>query len=171
MRKKRAFLKIFKIFAIIAAASFAVSVIFAAVCVITIEVKNYNKYDKALMIDIPERGADLHKDTHGGFHGDGEIVKMYELSDKEADNLIAEIKISGVWKNIDDEANSLLYGERGAFAYRNDRIPPAQSGFYCVYDKQTGRYGFPTDAKFSFNYIIGVYSEDDKKLWIYELDT
>ena len=104
MRKKRAFLKIFKIFAIIAAASFAVSVIFAAVCVITIEVKNYNKYDKALMIDIPERGADLHKDTHGGFHGDGETVKMYELSDKEADNLIAEIKISGVWENIDDEA-------------------------------------------------------------------
>lgn len=171
MEIKNALSKAAKIFIIIIAGLLAAIILFTAGIVITVDIINYNSYGKALMIDMPKRDADLYENTHGGFNGDGDTVKMYELSDKEEDKLLSVIKTNGVWKEIDDEAKWLLFGNKHSGGYYGGKISPVENGWYCVYDKQTKKNEFPTEVRFSKNYIIGVYSESEKKLWIYELDT
>ena len=143
-----------------------------AIISLFIMITNYNYYGRILKIEISRRDADFREDTHGGFNGDGDTVEIYELTDKEIEKLNKDITGDGVWKLIDDEARDFLYYD-AAFSdgYFLNKVPKVESGWYCFYDKQTDTYAFPDGTQHSYNYIIGQYSEGERKLWIYELDT
>ena len=59
-------------------------VIFMLGLAVTAEIANYNKYGKALQVDVPKRRADVHEDDLGGFSADGYIFEIYELTDNIA---------------------------------------------------------------------------------------
>lgn len=142
-----------------------------AVLEISGEIINYNHFGSALIIQVPKRDADFREDTHGGFHGDGDTVEIYELTDKEIEKINEDIKANGVWKLINEEIKAEIYPSDHSFGYFQNKVPQLESGWYCFYNKQTGEYGFPEGMQYSHNYIIGQYSEEERKLWIYELDT
>lgn len=136
------------------------------------EIINYNYYNSKLKIEIPKRDADFREDTHGGFQGEGDTVEIYELTDKEIAKLIEDVKTNDHWKPIDDEASKFLYyDEVLSSGYFRNKVTRPENGWYCFYDKQTKTFEFPAENVFSYNYIICQYSEEEKKLWIYELDT
>lgn len=168
---KKAALFILKSTAILIVGLTTTTVILLLVLAVSAEVVNYKKYDKALDIDIPSRKADYFEDTHGGFHGDGDMTEIFYLTDKENKKIAADIEKSGVWKEIDDEAHGRLYGTDGYGGYFSDNVPEAENGLYCFYNKQNDTYAFPEGVPYSYNYITGLYSESEKTLWIYEMDT
>ena len=137
---------------------------------ISAEIINYNYYGSKLKIAIPQRKADFREDTHGGFHGDGDTVEIYELTDKEIKTLSEDVKTNSRWKPIDDAA-AVLYPSEHSGGYLQNNVPQIENGWYCFYDKQTKTFEFPAEDVFSYNYIICQYSEKEGKLWIYELDT
>lgn len=135
---------------------------------ISAEIINYNYYNSKLKIEIPRRDADFREDTHGGFQGEGDTVEIYELTDEEIEKLNKDIKSSDIWKPIGDELYSIPYlnGQ-----YCGGKVPRLENCWYCFYDKYTNTYGLPSEHQYIPNYIIGQYSEEERKLWIYELDT
>lgn len=135
---------------------------------ISAEIINYNYYGNKLKIEIPKRDTDFREDTHGGFNGDGDTVEIYELTDEEIEKLSADIMSSDVWKPVGDELYSIPYLNG---KYCSGKVPKLENCWYCFYDKQTNTYAFPNGVQHSYNYIIGQYSEEERKLWIYEFDT
>ena len=129
----------------------------------------HNYYAKTLQVAIPQRKADFREDTHGGFHGDGDTVEIYELTDKEIKTLSEDVKTNSRWKSIDDDLYSSVLYLNGK--YCAGKVPKLENCWYCFYDKQTKTFEFPAEDVFSYNYIICQYSEEEGKLWIYGLDT
>ena len=125
----------------------------------------HNYYAKTLQVEIPKRDADFSEDTHGGFLGEGDTVKIYELTDKEIEKLNEDIKTNDHWKPIDDALYSIPWMNY------NEKIPQIENGWYCFYNKQTKTFELPGEDTYSYNYIVCLYSEEKGKLWIYELDT
>ena len=125
----------------------------------------HNYYAKTLQVEVPKRDADFSEDTHGGFQGEGDTVKIYELTDKEIEKLNKDIMTNDHWKPIEKELYSISW-----MSY-NEKIPQIENGWYCFYNKQTKTFEFPSESAHSYNYIVCLYSEEEEKLWIYELDT
>ena len=128
----------------------------------------HNYYAKTLQVEIPKRDVDFSEDTHGGFQGEGDTVEVYELTDEEIEKLSEDIKSSDVWKPVGDELYSIPYLNG---KYCGGKVPKLENCWYCFYDKHTKTYGLPSKQRYIPNYIIGQYSEEERKLWIYELDT
>lgn len=164
---KKAIKFVFKSFAMFITGAIATIIIFVLGLAVTAEIVNYNKYGKALQIDVPKRHAEFHKDTHGGFQGDGYTWEMYQLTDKEAAKLDETVKTNDNWKPINDEVYSLFHFN----TVYNDQFTKTYDGWYCVYNKQTRSYAMPSELKPSYNFIIGLYIKNERQLWIYEEDT
>ena len=160
---------IFKSFAMFITGAFVTIVIFMLGLWITSEISNYNKYGKALQIDVPKRHAELHEDTHGGFQGDGDTWEMYQLTDKEVAKLDEAVNTNDNWKPINDEVYSLFPFN----TVYNDQFTKTYDGWYCLYNKQTKSHIIPSELKRepSYNFIIGLYIKNERQLWIYEEDT
>ena len=125
----------------------------------------HNYYAKTLQVEIPKRDADFSEDTHGGFLGEGNTVKIYELTDKEIEKLNKDTKTNDHWKPINDELYSIPWMNY------NEKIPQIENGWYCFYNKQTKTFELPDGDTYSYNYIVCLYSEEEEKLWIYSVDT
>ena len=166
---KKAIKFVFKSFAMFITGAIVTIVIFVLVLAVTAEIANYSKYGKALQIDIPKRHAELHEDTHGGFHGDGYTWEMYQLTDKEVAKLDETVNTNDNWKPINDEVYSLFHFN----TVYNDQFTKTYDGWYCLYNKQTRSYAMPSEltGKPSYNFIIGLYIKNERQLWIYEEDT
>ena len=143
-------------------------ILFTVGLAISTEIINHNHYGSVLMIEVPKRDADFSEDTHGGFRGEGDTVEIYDLTDEEIEKLNEDIMSSAVWKPVGDELYSIPYlnGQ-----YCGGKVPKLENCWYCFYDKHTDTYGLPSEHQYIPNYIIGQYSEEEGKLWIYELDT
>lgn len=120
------------------------------------------RYSRILGVYTPERKADFQEDTHGGFHGDGHSVVIYYLSDKEILQIEKDIKTNSKWHKYDGLDNWYL---------QNDIFSLPDDGFYCIYDKQNKSFEFPIESSSSYNFIYMQYSGDEKKLYIFEMDT
>lgn len=62
--------------------------------------RNYFFYSSQIEIQIPLFAKMEEKDTHGGFHGDGEsFVKVY-ISNKQAEKFVNKINEYNHWKKL-----------------------------------------------------------------------
>lgn len=134
---------------------------------------NGKTYTKYLDIYLPSRKADCYEDTHGGFHGDGDIFMSFSLNEKELEKLEKDIEENSNWKTIDEEARAYLYGDaKGVYkGYLQGRVPELKNGYFCIYDKQTESFSFPKKDSYSRNYVAAVCSIEDKTIYIYGMDT
>lgn len=134
---------------------------------------DYNFYSSLIETPIPMFAKIEEKDTHGGFHGDGEaLVKVY-FSDKQAEKFIRKIDKNIHWyklpmkdiiqtcinNNITDEIS----------------VPIIENGHWFFLDrhsKATDKYNYyEMFGRASSNYSIAIFDIDSNILYIYSLDT
>ena len=61
---------------------------------------DYNFYSSLIEIPIPIFAKIEEKDTHGGFHGDGETLAKFYFSDKQAQNFTSNISNNSHWNEF-----------------------------------------------------------------------
>lgn len=131
-------------------------------------------YSSKLRVYIPRREADFFEDTHGGFHGDGDTVMRYDLSEFELSLLKRDIGINEKWKPIDDISSKYINGGIDGFylsGFAQEKIPVISDGYYCFYNKQTKTFDFPDSLGYSSNYILCVCSIKEKVIYVFAMDT
>ena len=144
-----------------------------------------SKLEKHLELDFPDITEISEKDTHGGFHGDGELFIKIKFKDNSLEEQLKEWKqfpltenlekaVYGCTENIGEDEEitfaSLFSDENGI-----SKIPQIENGYYYFYD----RYSESTDpeddselfSRYSWNFSLAIYDCDNSTLYYMELDT
>ena len=134
---------------------------------------DYNFYSSLIETPIPMFAKIEEKDTHGGFHGDGEaLVKVY-FSDKQAEKFIRKIDKNIHWNEfpIPETLQNCAYDSIN----EDIKIPFINNGYWFFLDrhsKATDKYNYyEMFGRASSNYSIAVFDIDSNILYIYSLDT
>lgn len=109
-----------------------------------------------------------YSDTHGGFHGDGELYAEITFSD---DSVEQEILKSEDWKSYPDKTVSSVVE---IFDDSDDlhSLPDITNGYYYLENRSD-----ETDdvtkimSGSSFNFTLAIYDADNEVMYYYELDT
>lgn len=125
-----------------------------------------------------------HKDTHGGFHGDGELYLEIQLTKDGVKQFISDAKKTRKWSSLplSDDIKIILYGGdyNGTSYDIGDRmtgdIPKdIKTGIYYVRDRFAENYpkekNIDINQRASYNITIAILDSSTRKLYIYELDT
>ncbi len=165
----------------------SISILILSGCAIN---KGTNKYiNKKIGIDISKCKIEKDKDTHGGFLGDGYYIVIANCEQKP----LAEIK---EWKKLPLSQNLqlIMYGgtkDDSTYLYNlaeESGIPEIKNGYYYFYDRVDGEYfkdkNTDTEKKiedrhsdseifnrYSYNFTLALYDEDNNKFYYYEFDT
>lgn len=133
----------------------------------------YFFYSSHIEIQIPIFTKMEERDTHGGFHGDGEtFVKAY-FTEKQALKFVNKIKMNSHWKEL--PMPDIL--EKCATKGIDDdvEIPYIENGYYFFIDRHsqsTNKYEYnEIHNRASWNYSIAVFNRDTNILYYYALDT
>lgn len=134
-----------------------------------------------LSLDLPEAASVSYEDTHGGFHGDGETFATLRFGEDGARSL--QDQLTEDWKPLpmEDELRAAVYGGEldgvnygdGVFAAHH--VPAPVNGQYWFLDRHS-EAADPHSAdgllkRYSMNYSVAVFDEDQNTLYYYELDT
>lgn len=115
------------------------------------------------------------KDSHGGFHGDGECVIKVYFSDEQATKFKEKINKNSHWNQLPmpDRLQKVV----GACMDKNMYVPIIENGYYFFKDRHSkadDKYNpnemFEEDRG-SSNYTVAVFDTDENILYFYELDT
>lgn len=126
-------------------------------------------------VNIPILSKLEYKDTHGGFHGDGETFIKVSLSGKQAEKVIDEIKNNKHWKRL-PMSETMNKNSKSPFN-SNMSIPEVNNG-YCFFvdmhsdvnDKYNENEMY-AEERFSKNYAVAVYDIDRNILYYYQYDS
>ena len=119
------------------------------------------------------------KDTHGGFHGDGNKYMILDCSKnaEKARNLVKD------WKSLPFSENLNLYmygGEKKGESYgykfaEEAHLPIIENGVYKFVDRHSEAKDPYDDSelldRYSINFSVAVYDFDTDKLYYFEIDT
>ena len=134
---------------------------------------DYNFYSSLIEIPIPIFAKIEEKDTHGGFHGDGETLAKFYFSDKQAQNFTSNISNNSHWNEfpIPETLQHCAYDSID----EDIKIPFINNGYWFFLDrhsKATDKYNYyEMFGRASSNYSIAVFDIDSNILYIYSLDT
>ena len=134
---------------------------------------DYNFYSLLIEIPIPIFAKMEEKDTHGGFHGDGEaLVKVY-FSDKQAEKFIRKIDKNIHWDKL--PMKDILQTCINNNITDEISVPIIENGYWFFLDrhsKATDKYNYnDMFDRASSNYSIAIFDIDSNVLYIYSLDT
>ena len=134
---------------------------------------NYNFYSSLIETPIPMFAKIEEKDTHGGFHGDGEaLVKVY-FSDKQAEKFIRKIDKNIHWDKL--PMKDILQTCLNNNITDEISVPIIENGYWFFLDrhsKATNKYNYyDMFDRASSNYSIAIFDIDSNVLYIYSLDT
>lgn len=135
--------------------------------------RDYFLYSSEIKIQLPFFTKIEKKDTHGGFHGDGETFLKVTLSPKQTKKFAKEIKESSYWKKmpIPVELQEKLLNPLD----KDIKIPLAKKGYWFFldrYNESVDKYNYMVSfSKSSLNFTIAIFNTDSNTLYIYELDT
>ena len=134
---------------------------------------DYNFYSSLIETHIPMFAKMEEKDTHGGFHGDGEtLVKIY-FSDKQAEKFISKIDNNTHWNKL--PINDILQTCITNKSIEDMSIPFVENGYWFFIDrhsKATNKYNYnDMFNRASSNYSIAIFDMESNVLYIYSLDT
>jgi preprotein translocase subunit SecF len=130
---------------------------------------------KSLGIKIPENIRVEYEDTHGGFHGDGDLVAKVKFEEEKSEKILIQIKNNPNWKPLPLTKNTeiALYQFYGLAEKVN--MPKIDKGYWFFVDRFGGEIMDSDDAKLlsrnSANFTVGIYDTENNILYYYELDT
>ena len=117
------------------------------------------------------------RDTHGGFHGDGDYYLILDCSS----NSEMALNIARNWDPLplSENLNLIMYGgERDGITYmysfaEEAHWPVIEHGYYRFRDDQAKD---PADdsgllTRYSFNFEIAAYDTDSNMLYFFRMDT
>ena len=134
---------------------------------------DYNFYSSLIETSIPMFAKMKEKDTHGGFHGDGEaFVKVY-FSDNQAKKFETKIKNNTHWNKLPlDEILQTCISNNIADEIS---VPIIENGYCFFLDRHSqaiDKYNYSEIFdRASSNYSIAIFDIDSNVLYIYSLDT
>jgi|GEM_PF-4953471 len=124
----------------------------------------------------------FHEDTHGGFHGDGDTLMVFDCSEAGEE---FESSLSA-WRELpmSDKLYNELSGEDGTELYLCDvfsrhgiyyggETPKVNSGLYYLNNRHHNAKSRDDENLFdhSVNFTFAVYDRETKKLYYMEVDT
>ena len=134
---------------------------------------NYNFYSSLIETPIPIFAKIEEKDTHSGFHGDGEaLVKIY-FSDNQAKKFMSKIENNTHWNKlpIDETLQTCITNN----SIEEMSIPFVENGYWFFLDrhsKATNKYNYnDMFNRASSNYSIAIFDIKFNILYIYSFDT
>ena len=134
---------------------------------------DYNFYSTIIETPIPMFAKIEEKDTHGGFHGDGEaLIKVY-FSYKQAEKFIRKIDKNIHWNKL--PMKDILQTCINNNTTDEISVPIIENGYWFFLDrhsKATNKYNYyDMFDRASSNYSIAIFDIDSNVLYIYSLDT
>ncbi len=134
---------------------------------------DYNFYSSLIEIPIPMFAKMEEKDTHGGFHGDGEsLVKIY-FSNKQAEKFIKKIKNNTHWSTL--PIDEILQNCINNNSIEGMSVPLVENGYWFFLDRHsnaTNKYDYnDMFNRASSNYSVAIFDKESNILYIYSLDT
>lgn len=131
-------------------------------------------YSSYIEVPIPLFVKMEEKDTHGGFHGDGEaFVKIY-FSDKQSETFVKNINENNHWRKLPMPER---LQNRVSNVDEVEEIPVVENGYWFFVDrhtKATNKYNyneiFNLDRT-SLNFSVALFDIDANILYFYALDT
>ena len=134
---------------------------------------DYNFYSSLIEIPIPIFVKMEEKDTHGGFHGDGETLVKVFFSDKQAEKFIRKIDKNIHWDKL--PMKDILQTCINNNITDEISVPIIENGYWFFLDrhsKATDKYNYnDMFDRASSNYSIAIFDIDSNVLYIYSLDT
>jgi hypothetical protein len=127
-------------------------------------------FSKECGVDLTSGTLVSCEDTHGGFHGDGDLFAVISFSD---DSVCEEMEQKEGWKELPLSQNL------GTFVYQpydeNFSIPEIENGYYYFYDRNTKSTDPYDDSelldRYSYNFTFAIYDMDSHTLYWCEIDT
>lgn len=130
-----------------------------------------------LRTDVSAGEIRTETDTHGGFHGDGEVYVVLEFPDGDS----FQVPETGFWHELplSDNLHTFLYEYTHHSqlwdAAGGELIPQIESGWYFFYDRNGDNLFSSSDedllTRGAYNFILAVYDPASLTLYYYELDT
>ena len=112
------------------------------------------------------------KDTHGGFHGDGSSLYIYQFTDSSME---PEMEESEYWKSLpfSEAVSNLINNSIGDECA--EAIPEIDNGYYFFYDRHA-EAADPYDEselwnRASINCTVALYDANEDLLYIFVKDT
>ena len=137
--------------------------------------RNYFFYSSQIEIQIPLFAKMEEKDTHGGFHGDGEaFVKVY-FSNEQAEKFINRINENSHWSKLPmpERLQKRVSNARD----KEMKIPNIANGYWFFENRHTkakDKYNYSEmfdSNRASSNFSVAVFDTDTNILYFYALDT
>lgn len=137
----------------------------------------------SLGIEIPKDIKIEYEDTHGGFHGDGETVAVFEFNNSMGEDIQSEILNNEDWNKLplSENLDLIMYGgekEGIDYAYNLAELldmPPIENGYWFFNNRHSNSISPKEDLnlfnQYSFNFTIAVYDIDTQTLYYLKFDT
>ena len=119
--------------------------------------------ESVLVVDLPRGIGVEYTDTHGGFHGDGELnaVVMFQ-SAKQGERFVRQI--SDTWMPLPAKTE-ILSAVRQEWA----ELPMVEEGYWMFRDRYFEQYGERASYRL-WNSTFAVLDTEEWMLYVFELD-
>lgn len=134
--------------------------------------------EKEIGINLSTCKIESKKDTHSGFHGDGDLIIAFDCTNNE-EGILEQIKDWNplpLSKNLD----LIMYGgKKDGITYlyelaTNNGIPKIKNGYYYFINRHSKAKTKTDDDifnKYAFNFTLVLFDSDNNKMYFYECDT
>ena len=141
-------------------------------CVFNNEIKYIGK---TLQINVDNCKIERQIDTHGGFLGDGDYFAKIVCTE-ETSEIAFRWKKLPLSEDLQKVIDMKQCNNNGCYnVYERYNIPIIQHGYYYFIDRHSESIDKHSDEKInerpSYNFSLGIYDNDNKVLYYYELDT
>lgn len=152
----------------------SVLAILVILLVVEFKVSEYRRMAMDIGIYVPVSCEMYYKDTHAGFHMDGEVYARVYFSNGQAKRFIKKIKENEHWNNLpmdaefQEEVTIDKYGD-------NMELPIIENGYWFFLDRHSEAINKYDEKaiydRYSYNYTVAIFDTDTNILYYYELDT
>lgn len=131
------------------------------------------KVSSKVEIKIPLSAKLELKNTHGGFHGDGETFTKIYLTQEQSEKVENKIKENEHWREL--PLTEIVANATGIFD-KEMKMPEIENGYWFYLDRNseaTDKYNENDmyKGRYSRNYSVAVFDSYSDILYYYELDT
>ncbi len=138
--------------------------------------KTKKELTRLFEVDVSKCEFEDEKEHREGFNGDGEYVAILNCSKMNNEELTTK------WKKlpVSDEINEVMQmircdEDKCLNAIERYNIPLDGNGYYFFYDRHSDAVdkhsSIPLNDRASYNFSLAIFNVENKKIYLYELDT
>ncbi|MBR2896114.1 MAG: hypothetical protein IKC03_10740 [Oscillospiraceae bacterium] len=162
-------------FAIVALIALILSVVVIVSLVLNATKSSHPEYVQKLSgLDISDSTIVSVEDTHGGLHGDGDLIVKFDCTEI-ADSVIEQMASWRTLPMTEPLQNFMYGGDRFVGIADRMSIPKVTNGYYFFWDRHSESTDPTSDRELldrhSFNFTLILYDADHSQLYLLELDT